>query len=228
VLSCDFRYKFIRSRGSWKFSIYRTQLVIVAVFAVCVIMFIPNYMLAGLETEFVPSLNATVYRIKSLKIYLGYSTTMNTINVWLFILVGKLVPCSLMCIIGCLLLRSIRESAHLGVSLSLSSYSKRMKAHRRTTIMLLAIMMMFLISELPAALLVLVSVFVKDFFRDYYMLFADTLDIVSLANNAINFVMFCIMSKQFRDILRDMVKHFKFSNILSTIAQTRNGPISQV
>ena len=67
--------------------------------------------------------------------------------------------------------------------------------------MLLAIMAMFIIASFPVAILVLISVFVDRFFMDYYMLFADTLDILSLINNAINFVMYCSMSRQFRDSL---------------------------
>lgn len=128
---------------------------------------------------------------------------MNAINVWLFIIVGKLLPCILICVFGCLLLRTLRQSQQLTESLKLTSTSRRMRAHKRTTVMLLAIMTMFMISELPSAVLVLISVFRDGFFMDYYMLFADTLDILSLINNAINFIMYCIMSRQFRDCLCD-------------------------
>lgn len=175
--------------------------MIVGVYLFGVLVSLPNYMVTGLEPQHVPQHNTTVYRIRSLKIYLGNSTVMNAVNVWLFVLVGKLFPLCLICVFGCLLLKTIRYSAQLTETLKLTSCSRRMRAHKRTTVMLLAIMAMFIISELPAAILVLISIFVEDFFMEYYMLFADTLDIISLINNAINFIMYCIMSRQFRDSL---------------------------
>jgi len=198
---CSYRYLFIRSRGRWNLSMSRTKFVIVGVYIAGIVVFIPNYTLTKLEPIFYQEMNITVYRIKSLEIYLRNSSTMNAVNVWIFILIGKLIPCILICILGFLLLKTIRRSVQLTESLKLTACSRRMRAHRRTTILLLAIMTMFVISELPCAILVLISVFVERFFHDYYPLFADTLDIISLVNNAINFVMFCSMSKQFRDSL---------------------------
>lgn len=192
---------FIRSRGRWNLDITKTRIAITSVFFGSIISTIPNYVVTDVEPVYLHAHNATVYRIKNLQIYLKNSTTMNAINVWLYIIVGKLLPCILICVFGCLLLRTLSQSKQLSESLKLTSTSRRMRAHKRTTLMLLAIMTMFIISELPAAILVLVSVFVERFFMDYYMLFADTLDILSLINNAINFVMYCIMSRQFRDCL---------------------------
>jgi len=192
---------FIRSRGRWNLSIARTRLLVVGVYTFVVIVTLPNYMVTKLEPIFIPQYNTTVYRIKSLKIYLGDSTVMNAVNVWLYVLVGKLLPLCLICVFGCLLLKTIRHSVQLTESLKMTTCSRRMRAHKRTTIMLLAIMAMFIISELPSAILVLISIFKENFFIDYYLLFADTLDILSLINNAFNFIMYCIMSRQFRDSL---------------------------
>lgn len=192
---------FIRSRGQSNLSVPKTRVIILGVYLFGVVVSLPNYMVTQLEPHPLPELNTTVYRIRSIQIYLGTSTTMNAINVWIYVLLCKLVPLVLICGFGCLLLKTIRYSVQLTESLKLTSCSRRMRAHKRTTIMLLAIMAMFIISQLPAAILVLISVFVESFFMDYYLLFADTLDIISLLNNAINFVMYCIMSRQFRDSL---------------------------
>jgi hypothetical protein len=182
-------------------SVTRTRAAIVGVYMASIIVSVPNYVVTDVIPVPVPSHNATIYRIKNLQIYLKNSTTMNAINVWLFILVGKVLPCVLICVFGFFLLKTLRESQQLSESLKLTATSRRMRAHKRTTVMLLAIITMFIISELPAAILVLISVFKEKFFMDYYMLFADTLDILSLTNNAINFIMYCIMSRQFRDCL---------------------------
>ena len=153
-----------------------------------------------------PSLNnATIYKLENLQIYLKNSTTVNTINVWLFILIGKILPCLFMCLFGGLLLQTLGESKKLSKSLKQTSCSQRMRAHKRTTTMLLAIVLMFLLAELPSGVLVFVSAYVEGFFMDYYLLFADTIDILSLINNSVNFIMYCSMSRQFRECLYETV-----------------------
>ncbi|XP_052224817.1 G-protein coupled receptor dmsr-1-like [Dreissena polymorpha] len=231
VVMSAVRYLFIRSRGRLNLSIPKTQLAICGVYVAVIMVLIPNYSLSGLEPSFVPAHNTTVYKIKSLQIYLKNSTTMNAINVWLFVLVGKFIPCVLICVLGCMLLKTIQQSVQLTESLKLTSCSRRMRAHRRTTIMLLAIMALFIISSFPVAILMLISVFVDGFFMDYYMLFADTLDILSLINNAINFVMYCSMSRQFRDSLCETLPLCKLDSgkgVYQSTATTTNVRASAV
>jgi len=65
--------------------------------------------------------------------------------------------------------------------------------------MLLAVVGLFLLTELPQGVLTLCSIFVANFFRDVYWPLGDLLDIAALLNNAINFVLYCTMSRQFRE-----------------------------
>ena len=205
------RYVFIRSRGNsrWNLDIAHTCILVVVVYSLSVLIFIPNYIVTETEPVFLPQFNATVYKIKNLEIYVENTSTMNALNVWTFIIVGKLLPCCLISLFGGLLLRSLRESKKLSESLKQTTCSQRMKAHKRTTLMLCTIILMFLIAELPSAVLVFVCVFVEGFFMDYYLLFADTLDILSLINNAVNFIMYCSMSRQFRECLCETLPHCK-------------------
>ena len=205
------RYIFIKSRGNskWNLDSSKTCILVVSVYCLSVLIFIPNYIVTETEPVFAPEFNVTIYKIKTLELHFENTSTANAINVWTFIVIGKLVPCCCISLFGGLLLRTLKESKKLSESLKQTTCSQRMKAHKRTTLMLLTIILMFLIAELPNAVLVFVCVFVKDFFNDYYLLFADTLDILSLINNAVNFIMYCSMSRQFRECLCETLPHCK-------------------
>lgn len=89
-------------------------------------------------------------------------------------------------------------------SASLLSSEKRIvsKSERRTdrtTKMLVAVLMLFLITEFPQGILGLLSVALgRCFFRTCYYLFGEVMDILALLNGAINFILYCSMSRQFR------------------------------
>jgi len=65
--------------------------------------------------------------------------------------------------------------------------------------MLLAVVGLFQLTELPQGVLTLCSIFIPNFFFDVYWPLGDVLDIAALLNNAINFVLYCTMSRQFRE-----------------------------
>jgi hypothetical protein len=65
--------------------------------------------------------------------------------------------------------------------------------------MLVAVLLLFLITEFPQGILGLLSVILgKCFFRTCYYLFGEVMDILALLNGAINFILYCSMSRQFR------------------------------
>ncbi|KAH3789827.1 hypothetical protein DPMN_168016 [Dreissena polymorpha] len=71
--------------------------------------------------------------------------------------------------------------------------------HYRTTGMLLAVVILFLIVELPQGIMTLLMIFMPELYNEVYNPLGDIFDIVALLNNAVNFVLYCSMSKQFRD-----------------------------
>lgn len=77
--------------------------------------------------------------------------------------------------------------------------SERAREHNRTTAMLLAVVGLFQLTELPQGVLTLCSIFIPNFFADVYWPLGDVLDIAALLNNSINFVLYCTMSRQFRE-----------------------------
>jgi hypothetical protein len=71
--------------------------------------------------------------------------------------------------------------------------------HDRTTRMLLAVLVLFLVTEFPQGILALLSGILGDaFFTNCYRHLGELTDILALINGAINFLLYCVMSRQFR------------------------------
>ncbi|XP_050089980.1 G-protein coupled receptor dmsr-1 [Anopheles aquasalis] len=69
----------------------------------------------------------------------------------------------------------------------------------RTTTLLVAVLLLFLVTEFPQGILGLMSgMLEKCFFRRCYGLFGEVMDLLALTNAAIGFVLYGLMSKQFR------------------------------
>ncbi|XP_015177510.1 PREDICTED: sex peptide receptor-like [Polistes dominula] len=75
----------------------------------------------------------------------------------------------------------------------------------RTTMMLLAVLLLFLLTELPQGVLGLLSVILgSGFFHTCYLMLGDVIDILTLINSAINFILYCTMSRQFRTTFKQL------------------------
>ncbi|EDW78796.1 uncharacterized protein Dwil_GK12635 [Drosophila willistoni] len=69
----------------------------------------------------------------------------------------------------------------------------------RTTRMLLAVLLLFLITEFPQGIMGLLNALLGDgFFVQCYLKLSDLMDILALINSSINFILYCSMSRQFR------------------------------
>ena len=97
----------------------------------------------------------------------------------------------------------------------------------RTTRMLLAVLFLFLLTEFPQGILALLSgILGDDFFNNCYRQLNELMDILALINGAINFILYCVMSSQFRDTFHRIVKPIlpkrKTAIPLATAAQSMN------
>ncbi|EDV96811.1 GH16474 [Drosophila grimshawi] len=69
----------------------------------------------------------------------------------------------------------------------------------RTTRMLLAVLLLFLITEFPQGIMGLLNALLGDaFLMQCYLKLSDLMDILALINSSINFILYCSMSRQFR------------------------------
>lgn len=81
------------------------------------------------------------------------------------------------------------------------SFTREIRTTTRTTRMLIAVLVLFLVTEFPQGVLALLSDLLgEQFFADCYIPLSDLMDFVALLNSAINFLLYCAMSKKFRDV----------------------------
>ena len=73
--------------------------------------------------------------------------------------------------------------------------------------MLLAVLFLFLLTEFPQGILAILSGILGDeFYHNCARQLDDLMDILALINGAINFILYCVMSSQFRDTFHRIVK----------------------
>ena len=100
---------------------------------------------------------------------------------------------------------------------------RREKENRRTTLMLVIVCVLFLITELPQGAILLLTFLSKTNSQYYFQIYqhlgnpsnsshshphdvssllGDTFDILALINNSVNFILYCLMSRAFRDTFK--------------------------
>ncbi|KAK8380758.1 hypothetical protein O3P69_008001 [Scylla paramamosain] len=82
----------------------------------------------------------------------------------------------------------------------LLSSVKQLGATERSTSMLLLMMVLFLLAEAPQGVLTGMALFYgHKFISDCYIQLGDLMDLLALTNSSINFLLYCVMCKQFWD-----------------------------
>ena len=96
---------------------------------------------------------------------------------------------------------------HLNVNnASRKRYFKKKYDSSRTTLMLISICLLSLVSELPQCILTLLSIVIgDDFYGNVYMPLGDLMDIIAQISNAVNFILYCSMSSEFRETLEKII-----------------------
>lgn len=84
--------------------------------------------------------------------------------------------------------------------------------------LLVAVLLLFLITEFPQGILGLLSgILDKCFFKRCYNSFGEMMDLLALINAAVGFVLYGLMSKQFRTSFKSVF----FNTRLSRLEMTR-------
>lgn len=170
---------------------------------------------------------------------------------WVYFVIIKLVPCVILTVITCWLIRTLRIASERRNMLKRKNYlvpthatitsnntmensvvhnhensllcaneTTRKKKHRRidrTTNILIAVLSLFILTELPQGILGLLSViWGKRFFKTCYASLGDLMDILALFNGAVNFILYCTMSKQFRKTFGQLFKPTLLTNLIQT------------
>ncbi|ODN04087.1 Sex peptide receptor [Orchesella cincta] len=162
-----------------------------------------------------------------------------TTNFWLYSVVIKIIPCIMLTVVSLRLINSLMEAKkrkdkllakrtgaanpaarnNNGVGGGHEPREQESGGSDRTTRMLLAVLLLFLITEFPQGLLGLLSGLLGDsFFKNCYIPLADLMDFFALLNSAINFILYCVMSKKFRETF---VQVFHLNRLLKLRKQHR-------
>lgn len=188
------------ARGNTYCTVERAKIAIGLIIVLTVIICIPNYI--SNQKSDIPDCNGTqfvgyVYSIKTLE-----SVTVSKLNYWVQAILIKLIPCFMLTLLTILLITAMHRAYKKRMALKnqgrKTDDSDKHGEQTRTTLMLLAVVVLFLITELPQGILTIISSVIESFFNDVYMPLGDFIDMMTLLNNSINFVLYCSMSKQFR------------------------------
>ncbi|XP_063385893.1 G-protein coupled receptor dmsr-1-like isoform X2 [Cydia fagiglandana] len=185
----------------------RCSTAILSSFILPPILCIPTYMVFDIHTAVVlePTGPMVLYHVDA-----DQEGKLYQINFWVHAVVIKLLPCCILTVISLWLIREVyRANQHqkkVRVYSACPTNSKMMKRQYkadkrtdRTTKMLVAVLLLFLVTEVPQGILGLLSgVLGRCFFKRCYDLFGELMDALALLNGAINFVLYCSMSRQFR------------------------------
>ncbi|CAH0713261.1 unnamed protein product, partial [Brenthis ino] len=200
----------------------RCSIAIISSFLLPPVLCIPSYFVFTIHEDFTLDRSPSkVYYVDS-----NYDGSLYQINFWVHAVVIKLLPCVILTVISAWLIRVLyrtnsRKKALKGYSACRDTVvngngnvftrktTKRSKAERRTdrtTRMLVAVLLLFLLTEFPQGILGLMSGMLgRCFFKYCYNLFGELMDALALLNGAINFVLYCSMSKQFRTTFRQIL-----------------------
>ncbi|VDL89400.1 unnamed protein product [Schistocephalus solidus] len=84
----------------------------------------------------------------------------------------------------------------------------KMRSNQRTTIMLVAVVVSFVITEAPQGVInTLVAKMGNCFLYTVYVPIGDLLDLLVLLNSSTNFILYCAMSQQFRASFRHLMEN---------------------
>ncbi|CAH1803141.1 unnamed protein product [Owenia fusiformis] len=233
-----FRFMFIKypRYGPLLCSLPRAKLAVALVYLVTFIFCIPNIVALSVVPYTKDELNRTIWLL-----HMPENTMLQKVivkgNFWIQAIVIKLGPCAGLTVLSFLLIQSMREAEQRRKNLRAKSVkpdddNRRDRKTNRTTRMLLAVVILFLITEMPQGILMfLTGVLDTHFFKEIYDPLGDFMDILALINNGINFILYCTMSKQFRETFLDIFlkpvrEETRRLSTGFTMIPTQNGKIS--
>ena len=179
-------------------SMSRVKIAMAVSFIFSVVFNIPNYM--NVRIKDVEYENTTVYLVDLAD---KTNIVLNTANFIVYSVILKLLPCVALTVLSLALIHELLVAAKRRAKLMNKSNSGRKadagKQADRVTKMLLAVLILFLVSEVPQGILGLLYILPKSSFTHCYEKMGDVMDMLVLFNSAINFFLYCSMSQQFRD-----------------------------
>ncbi|CAG2189324.1 G-protein coupled receptor dmsr-1-like [Mytilus edulis] len=213
-----FLYIWFPTRGSTLCSLDHAKKVIVVIIVSTIIFTIPNVIANDFDfvnvcEKTINTTNTSTVIYKREKIYKWKLRQENaffqfneSLNFFVQASLMKIIPCIMLTLLTILLVVAMHRAYKRRMALKNKGKkedSDKHNEHNRTTLMLLAVVVLFLITELPQGIMTILNIVdIERFYESVYMPLGDLFDITALCNNAINFVLYCTMSTQFRETFR--------------------------
>ncbi|XP_046681022.1 G-protein coupled receptor dmsr-1-like [Homalodisca vitripennis] len=196
----------------------RTIAVIVFGYIFCPLLCVPLYLAFEIEPKIALlgedgndaqpnstiAYNTTLYVVDLSAMGKANNNLLMDINFWVYSVVIKIIPCIALTVLSLRLICALLDTKRRREKLTSGSKKttrllEKERQTDRTTRMLLAVLLLFLLTEVPQGILGMLSVMLgQRFFRDCYNKLGEVMDILALINSAINFILYCAMSRQFR------------------------------
>lgn len=177
-------------------SMPRAKLAILCTYLNCALFCLPVYLTFTINE--VEHKGILAYRVEFSEIAQSNNQALEKVNFWIFSVLTKLIPCIALTGLSLGLIKVLYEANKR--KQRLKNRADNDKTHDRTTRMLLAILLLFLVTEFPSGIIALLSgILGKPFFDNVYLNLGEAVDLLALVNSAINFILYCSMSRQFRD-----------------------------
>ena len=207
-----FRYIFIKypRHGAVVCSLPRAKLAVFLTYVVTLVACIPNFAIIDIvgNKKVIGNTTHTIWEVAFRE-----NKPLQSFNFWVQAILVKLVPCTGLTLLSYLLIRTMQKAEKRRRNLKMQTLksdeeSSRDRKTNRTTRMLLTVVILFLLTEFPQGIITLLSGTLPHFTEEIYHPLGDTIDILALLNNGINFILYCTMSKQFRDTFIELfLKH---------------------
>lgn len=181
-----------------------TITVVVSTYIICPIICSPLYFMY--EVRETVKNNETIFRVHDSELSDQNPSLKVFVQFWIYGAIMKLLPCIILTLLSLrivyALVKKKERRKHLmdaNQLLSNSRSSVKKKQSDRTTKMLLTVLLLFLITEFPQAIMgFLMALKGDDFLNQCYIPLGELMDMLALVNAGVNFVLYCCMSRQFR------------------------------
>ena len=196
-------------------------IIVICIFALLI------HILNNIKIDFtlmeIPSLLNPTKNITGCTIIRNYTNALHSTNLWTVVIFVKLIPCFSLLILNSLLLKTMHRAAkrrRMLLSQNRTTESRSLSESNRTTMLLVMVVGLFLMVELPNGVNYIIFIV-----QNKYNVFVVTLEthhvLITFTNFFIllsfpfNLLIYCGMSRQFRETFKRLFTHAETTNTKS-------------
>lgn len=194
----------------------RSRKVILAVLLYTFVLTLPTFF----EFKVVEELNAnneTIVRVASSD--MGADVLFTTVYYWLLVVMNTIVPLLILIVFNTFLVRSVHLSRRQRNTMTLRTRPDSSREpscqENKITVMLIAVVILFLVCQMPSAVLLIYTTF-DDSRSTFILVLGNFFNFLVCVNASGNFVLYCLLSNKYRRT---------FVNMFCPCLQSRFNPL---